>query len=70
LKIEQSLPNFLSLTDGVKLTEDLKREIKKHQKHMVKLEERAQYIERKNSDILLELQIRIKVLLDQTKPDS
>ncbi len=37
---------------------------------MVKLEERAQYIERKNSDILLELQIRIKVLLDQTKPDS
>jgi|APCry1669189241_1035207.scaffolds.fasta_scaffold97721_2 hypothetical protein len=30
LKIEQSMPNFLALNDGVKLADDLKREIKKH----------------------------------------
>jgi hypothetical protein len=34
------------------------------------LEERAQYIEKKNSDILIELQTRIKSILEQTKPES
>jgi len=38
--------------------------MKKHQKHIFKLEERAEYIEKKNSDLLTEVQIRIKAVLD------
>jgi len=44
--------------------------LKKHQKHFLKLEERALYIEKKNSDSLIELQVRIKAILEQSKPES
>ena len=71
LKIEQSLPNFLLIRDEVQFVEDLKRDIKKYQKRVVTLEERAQYIEKKNSETLQELQVKLKAILEQqTKPDS